>query len=278
MPGEAQTIPLGAGTATIIDVYDIPTRLKELIVPPPGEADDLSQLDVTVNLAVQCVLVQLPGLTVLVDAGAYDESHDASERAGYQPRPNLLDQLAAMGVAPENVDHVVITHLHGDHYNGTTIVRDGFPRLAFPNAQYYVGRADWEAPGLHEALEKPTTMEGRSLGVVAREGRLVPVAGELELGRDVQICSVPGETPGHQVLRVCSEGQTLYCVGDLYHHPVEVGHPTWMPPWADRETNHASRRSLAEAAVAEDAYLVATHIRGAGRLAATESGVTWAWV
>ncbi len=90
----------------------------------------------------------------------------------------------------------------------------------------------------------------------------------------VRVLTAPGESPGHQILRVHSDGQTLYCLGDLYHDPLEVKHPTWMARWADVNTALASRLRLVEFALAEDALLVPAHM-SPGRLEQTAHGVRW---
>lgn len=266
---------LGAATVTVIDLYSIPSKLDELIVRP-AEAAPLSAPIGNADLPVQCILVQTPGSTILVDAGAYEAAHDHSDRAGYQPPPDLIARLAEAGVAPEDVDHVAITHLHGDHYNALATERDGRRQPTFPNATYHVGAPDWEAPALREALANPASLESLHLAVANAHGRLNPTAARADLGNGVTILASPGETPGHQTVRVESEGETLYCVGDLYHHPLEVEHPDWMAPWADRAANVASRRALADAALAENARVIATHIPGVGRLRRSGNGVTWA--
>jgi glyoxylase-like metal-dependent hydrolase (beta-lactamase superfamily II) len=107
------------------------------------------------------------------------------------------------------------------------------------------------------------------------EGLLRPVDDETILNDDVRIIPMPGETPGHQIVRVASGGQTLHCVGDLYHHPLEVEAPSCRVEWADATTTTASRAWLVEAAVSEEALLIATHIAGFGRLQPTASGVAW---
>jgi glyoxylase-like metal-dependent hydrolase (beta-lactamase superfamily II) len=260
---------------TILDLYDIPERMSDLLDAPKAErapADEVV-LAGTVDLPVQCILIQLAGQVVLVDAGEYEAAHDAAKRDLAAPR--LLDLLAPAGVNPDDVQHLVITHAHGDHYNATTIERGGGHRPAFPRAEVCVGRGDWEADQMKQGLGNPSSLESRTFGVLERAGRLAPVDGGRALGSGISIIALPGETPGHQGLRVHSAGETLYCVGDLWHHPIEVDHPTWMVPWADRAANLHSRRALAEAALAEDALLIATHIAGFGRLRRSETGVEW---
>ncbi len=106
-------------------------------------------------------------------------------------------------------------------------------------------------------------------------GLLHLVAGDLDLGHGLRICHTPGETPGHQTLRLESAGQVLYCVGDLYHHIVEVEQPTWSVTWADAAANVLSRQQIAGAALAEKAKLIATHIRGLGQLQQVDNGICW---
>ncbi len=78
-----------------------------------------------------------------------------------------------------------------------------------------------------------------------------------------------------QDVRTLQQGQTLYCIGDLYHTPFEFEQPAWMVPWKNPETTRASRQALVEAALADDAILVAGHIPAIGRLQPTESSVTF---
>ena len=81
---------------------------------------------------------------------------------------------------------------------------------------------------------------------------------------------------GHQIVRIHSEDETLYCLGDLYHHPVEVEHPNWTTVWSeDVNGGLASREALTKAAVAEKALLIATHIGGIGLLKQSDTGVDW---
>ncbi|HEY8883891.1 MAG TPA: MBL fold metallo-hydrolase [Chloroflexota bacterium] len=277
MAKDIQTTRVGAATVAVVDVYGIPTNIEKLIQAPVGERSEAEAalFAQTVSLPVNCIVIQLAGQTVLVDAGEYDAAYDSSSEANRQPPPNLLARLAEIGVQPADIDHVVITHLHGDHFNATTTLGATGYQPTFPNARYYVGRADLEQPGMREALGKPESLESRTLGVLDRAGLLVPVEGDRELGPGIEIIASPGETPGHQSVRLRSEGETLYCIGDLYHHEIEVVHPTWMVRWADRDSIIASRQGLVEAALTENARLVATHLAGVGRLQRTGSGVEW---
>jgi hypothetical protein len=75
-------------------------------------------------------------------------------------------------------------------------------------------------------------------------------------------------------VRVHSQGQTFYCLGDLFHHPAEVEQPAWMVKWANAPANLSSRQALINAALQENALLLAAHMP-LGRLEGTPSHPRW---
>jgi len=281
MAEQPRRIQVGEATVTIINAGDLRFSLRdELAVPEeewrPAHADAFAA---PLVFPSQCFHIAAPGLSLMVDAGRYDVPEGSGFAIpGYLPPPALPDQLAAAGIRPEDVRYVVITHAHWDHFNGVTRTENGADAATFPNARHLLGRADWQDAEMQAALERPDSLQGRTLGVLHRAGLLETVEGDHDLDGGVRLVATPGETPGHMAVRVESRGQVLYCVGDLYHHPVEVERPEWMATWADRATTPASRARLAEAALAADARLLAAHIASVGRLARTGAGGGVRWV
>lgn len=277
MTDPVRTIKLGAALVTVINVSDTQGRLADFMAVSKSEWFPYypELFEKMVGFSNQCVHVQLPNNSVLVDASLYDPDSPYAV-PDYRPPPGLLEQLVGAGVQLEGVDHVIITHSHWDHFNATTVERPDGYEPSFPNARHYLGRADWERNEIQEALQDPDTLESRTLAVLNGRGLLELVDGNRDLEQGVQILAAPGETHGHLIVRVESEGQVLYCLGDLYHHVVEVEHPEWPVNWTeDVDGNLRSRRSLMQAALAKDALLVAAHIPGVGRLQRIQSGVTW---
>jgi glyoxylase-like metal-dependent hydrolase (beta-lactamase superfamily II) len=274
-----RTISLGTATITVINTGNMMLKLSKVMNVPESEWRPRysTVFEKPLPFPVQSVHIALPGASILVDANNYaiavppDSPHLPRN---YQPPPGLLDQLHENGILPSDITHLVITHAHFDHYVGITIERDGQYLPAFPNARCYLGRADWEDPEMQTSLRDHTTDESRTFGVLHQHGLLELVEGNRDLTPAVQVIPAPGESPGHQLVRLHSEGQTLYCLGDLYHHAVEVEQPTWMATWANPVTILPSRRSLVEAALAENALLIATHMP-IGRLQRTPTGITW---
>ncbi len=277
MTQEARSIRIGAATVTPISVGDLHADLAGWLRVPPDEQTGYEDvLGHPLHIPIQCILIQTDAARVLVDACVYELPPDSPYRIpGYQPPPGLTERLSERGVQPDQITHVVITHGHFDHLNGVTQEHDGGYAPTFPAARVYIGSADWNNPDVQSALQDGESLFGRTLGVLDRAGLLEPVTGAQSLTDEVQIIPAPGETPGHQIVRVSSGGQTLYCLGDLYHHPVEVERSEWKVHWADADSTRASRNHLVEAALAENAYLIATHIPTLGQLERSGSGVVW---
>lgn len=274
-----QTVQLGGGQVSAITVSAGQGKFSETLNAPRSEWYPRYATLFEQNLALptQCVLVQLPETTLLVDAGIHNSDPDWHFAIPhYVPPPKLVQQMAAIGVRPEAIDLVIITHTHEDHYNGLSMIGPEGYEPCFPNARHYLGRADWGRVEIQTALQDPQSVESQTLGLVHQQGLLTLVDRSQEINEYIDIIPAPGETIGHQIVRVHSEGETLYCLGDLYHHPIEVEHPTWTTVWSeDINGGLASREALTEAALAEEALLIATHIGGLGRLKQSDNGVVW---
>lgn len=282
MTDYTRTLPLGPATVSVINLGDLRFSLAETLNVPESEWRPryASAFERQLLFPSQSIHIALPGASVLVDANNYAFSVTPDSPylpPNYQPPPDLITQLLERNIHPEDITHLVITHVHFDHYAGITTERDGQYMPSFPNARCYLGRADWEGPETRRALQDPNSEDSRTLGVLHQRGLLELVEGNHDLLPGVRIIAAPGETPGHQIVRVHLDGQTLYCLGDLYHHAVEVEQPTWMVEWANSDANFASRHALAEAALAEGALLIPAHMP-VGRLERTASGVRWVTV
>lgn len=279
MTTHSRTIRLGAATITVVNVGNLVFRLSEVLNVPESawKPRYAASFEKPLSFPSQCIHIALPGASILVDAGDYSVAialNTPYVPPNYSPPPGLIDQLLERNISPQDITHLVITHLHFDHYSGTTIERNGQYVPAFPNARCFVGRPDWEYPETQEALKDSDSLESRTIGVLHSAGLLELAEGDFDLLPAIRILAAPGESPGHQIVRVHSEGHTLYCLGDLYHDPVEIEQPSWMAQWADADATLASRHRLVESALTENALLIPAHMPP-GRLAQTADGVRW---
>ena len=212
--------------------------------------------DGVVRLGMNQVCIQIGGAVIVVDPGFDDPPHHGGDALSLEPTLGLRAGLDQLGVPPERVDHVLLTHVHSDHYEGVTLVRDGKRVPRFPNAHCWIGRSDWE---LHPGRADPNSSVSQHLGTLDRLGLLHLVDEQQEIVPGVTLMAAPGETPGHCIVRVASARLTFFFLGDLFHHPCEVAHIDWVSPFRNKEAMMLSRQRLLEDAVASQATVVFAH-------------------
>jgi glyoxylase-like metal-dependent hydrolase (beta-lactamase superfamily II) len=269
---------IGNVTVSIIsDASGLSTIIKQLDGVPEEvwrhevEADANGEVRLGYNVAH----VRLGDASILIDLGFDDPSPTSQWKAPRHLRtPGVPAGLAELGVQPEAITHVLITHAHGDHIAGGSVLRNGERVPRYPNARHVLGRADWEG---NPDRNRPDSHAALHLATIDRSGLLELVAGEREIVPGVTLIPAPGESPGHSIVRVQSVGETFYFLGDLFHHPCEVAHLDWVAQGRDAAAMRASRERLVADARATNALLVATHIPFPpfGRIEATAAGPRW---
>lgn len=231
-------------------------------------------------IGLNVVLVRLGEALVVIDPGC-DAPDSAWQSTLPQLWPNwpirrtagLAVALAGLGIDPAAVTHVVITHPHGDHYPGVCREEGGDLVARFPNAQHFMGRADWEGNPYRTDPESHV----RRLGVIDDLRLLHLIDADTEIAPGVTVLPAPGESPGHVVVRIETGAAPVYVLGDLVHHGVEVAHPTWNPPHADHEPLLASRERFYPLLADESAHALYAHepFPSWGRIVRAEDGYRW---
>lgn len=273
---------LGQAAITVFRSAGFRAPLRELMAVPESDRtlELIRLLDAPATFPCWSIHIALGPSSVLVDPGRFiAPPDDPWWLPAAEIPPDISQQLPAAGIDPASVTHVVITHVHDDHYGGAWCGEG--PGMGpgmgpcFPNARHHLSRADWECADFREWLADPESSAYQILGQLHNRGLIDLADGAQTLSEGIDLLPAPGETPGHQIVRIHSQGQTLYCLGDLYHHLLEVGRPDWVAEWTDAAAAGRSRAMLVERALAEDALLIATHIPAPGRLRRTPTGVEW---
>jgi glyoxylase-like metal-dependent hydrolase (beta-lactamase superfamily II) len=255
-----QSRPLGDATVTAINDGIISSTIELTVPEQVWRAEIDADAEGRIRVDTHVLLVQTGGATILIDAGLDEpgsgsDQHFLQEFPGSARTPGAVAGLASLGIKPEDVTHILITHIHFDHVEGLAAERDGRLVRRYPNAHVVLGRADWEPPPEMHLEPDPQAR----IGTVAEAGLLDLLDGEREIVPGVTMIPAPGETPGHSIIRISSNRETLYAVGDLFHYAAEVAHLDWMVQWADAEQMVASRRKLIDDAVSTDALVVFSH-------------------
>jgi|AMZC01.1.fsa_nt_AMZC01007784.1_1 glyoxylase-like metal-dependent hydrolase (beta-lactamase superfamily II) len=183
-----------------------------------------------VPMILTCLLVRAARRTIVVDTGLGDKlPPKAAERWGLQrPQGGLLDGLARLGIAPDDVDLVINTHLHADHCAGNTRhTPDGQVVATFPRAAYVVQRREFE-DAMHPNERTRATYFAENYAPLYERGQLRLLDGDTDLVPGVRAVLTPGHTPGHQSVLFESGGQTALFVGDLASYAIQFEKLAWM--------------------------------------------------
>ena len=159
--------------------------------------------------------------------------------------------LEGAGYGPEQIDRVVITHMHGDHIGG--LLTEG--AATFPNASYVAGQVEFD----HWAGADNERFEG-AVRPLADQFELI--SDEAEIAPGITALMAAGHTPGHMTFRLDSGGEALMILGDLANHPVwSLARPDWEVRFdMDKAAAAASRRRMLGLAAQDRAPVVGYHM------------------
>jgi len=215
--------------------------------------------------AIQTWVLRTAGITVLVDTGIGNGRHRPQVPTFENLSSDFPARLAAAGVAPEEVDVVVNTHVHYDHVGWNTR-RDDVASTndhdawvpTFPNATYLVPAADVDhfRPENASKMRPATTEEEQrrfegaalvfadSIAPIEAAGQLQPWSGAHDLAERLYLRPAPGHTPGSSVLWL-DDGPGAVFAGDLLHTPVQILDPGASCAFdLDADAARASRRTV----------------------------------
>ncbi len=220
-------------------------------------------------MSVHSYIVRTAHHTILVDTCVGNDKERPSTKPWHRMQTPWLDNLATMGVAPEEVDFVCCTHLHVDHVGWNTRLLDGRWVPTFPNARYLFSKAEyahWEAESGAEA-EAAAGHSGAVDDCFADSVLPVVEAGQVHFVDDghavddqLVIEASPGHTPGHICLNLEGGDRRAVFSGDLMHHPVQVAYPEWNSRFCvDPAMSRATREAFVARHADSDTTILAAH-------------------
>lgn len=164
----------------------------------------------------------------------------------------ITGALTAAGYSPDQIDIVVITHMHGDHIGGVA----GESGVTFANAKHVTGRVEFDA-------------WAKTDGNKAFEAKVRPHAERFDMIEDgasvaggITALAAFGHTPGHMAYRIESEGQQLVIAADFANHYVwSLAYPDWEVKFdRDKAAAAATRRKMLDMLAADNIPFIGYHM------------------
>ena len=197
---------------------------------------------------------------------------------------HLVGNLRSAGYTPEEVDLVLVTHLHSDHVGGLT-THDG--NRVFPNAVIYVAKEEsdfWLSPEIAAKAPKDAQPFFQSAQAIAapyiKAGKWHTFGGSETIVDGMQLVPLHGHTPGHTGYEFSSQGKKILFWGDTIHgQRVQLPHPEVTVVFdIDPAAAAATRNQLLSKLAREDVVIAGPHMLfpSLGRLHKEGSGYSWA--
>ena len=250
-------LKIGDYEVTALSDGTVPQDLHQLLKnTKPGEVDGLLKGDFQSNpveLSVNAYLIKNGDQLILIDAGT---------AGNYGPTlGHLTESLAHAGYKPEQINVVLVTHIHIDHIGG---LMDG-DKMVFPNATIYISKPEanfWLSPESEakapESLKAYFAQAEASVGPYLKAGKVKTFTYGSELFPGITPMATPGHTPGHTSYLLESKNQRLMFLGDVLHiAAVQFADPSVTIVYDVDQAAAAIQRKKLFAEAAKNGYWIA---------------------
>jgi glyoxylase-like metal-dependent hydrolase (beta-lactamase superfamily II) len=214
----------------------------------------------TLILCFQSYIVKTPHHTILIDSCiGNDKPRPTRPKWNMKTDDIYMRGLKDAGIAVEDIDYVMCTHLHVDHVGWNTRLENGKWVPTFPKARYVFAKGEYDYwAGQHEKAEVPPF--GDSVLPVVAANKAEIVGNDFAIGDHVRILPTPGHTPGHVAFTLGRAKEDAVFCGDLMHSPLQLRYPELSPKFdVDPAQAAKTRRSFLERYCETDTLCCTAH-------------------
>lgn len=217
------------------------------------QADEKNRITTGLN----SLLIRTGDKNVLIETGMGNKLNEKQTKI-HGNHPELLDNLHKAGLAPEDIDIVINSHLHFDHCGWNTIRLNNEIGPTFPKAKYYAQAGEYEHGLLQLDRDRVSYLDD-NYGPLIRSGQMTLLRGDAEILPGIRTRLYPGHTANMQAILIESQGQTACFTGDLVPTTFHLD-PTWVMAFDlyPLETIENRKRLYAEA-IPNNWLLIFTH-------------------
>ncbi len=187
--------------------------------------------DNLIELRTDPIFIQYAGKNILIDSGiGKGKLTDKMKRnLGVREETRVLESLSSLGFIPDNIDIILMTHLHNDHAAGLTEWQDDKLVSVFPNAVIYVSKTEWDE------MRQPNI---RSRNTYWKENwepiqhQVKTFQTQVEVLPGINLIHTGGHSDGHSVVKLQQSGEVLLHMGDIMPTHAHKN-PLWVLAYDD---------------------------------------------
>ena len=164
-----------------------------------------------IKLGMNLLLIKGEDGNILIDTGCLGIKNKKLKKI-YNIKNK--DPFKKLDINEDDINHVILTHLHFDHTGGSTVFngQEWIPR--FKNATYWIGQKEWERATNPNERESGSYYPETFLPILEK-GNVEFVNGNKEILKNIFFIEAPGHTPGHRIIKIKDKETTIYYLADL---------------------------------------------------------------
>lgn len=167
-----------------------------------------------IELRTDPILLQKDGMNLLVESGIGNGRLSEKQRRNYgvTEESRIVESLAELGLKPEDIHFVLMTHLHFDHVTGLTAEADGSLVSLFPNAKIITSQIEWDEMRNPNIRSKNTYWKENWEAI---QEQVMPFENETEIIPGISMHHTGGHSDGHSIIVLKDKGETAVHMADL---------------------------------------------------------------
>lgn len=189
--------------------------------------NDHNQIELTTDM----IWIQYQQKNYLIDAGINIDKLTEKEikNNGIKETIQVEESLEQAGLKPEDVDAVLMTHMHADHASGLTQQQEGTYHSTFPNAIIYVSAAEWNEVH-HPNLRTQNTYRRENWEAIQNQVKLF--TDRITVAPGIELIHTGGHSNGHSIVKLTQQGETLLHLADILPTHAHQN-PLWVTGYDD---------------------------------------------
>ncbi|PKL48034.1 MAG: hypothetical protein CVV42_11160 [Candidatus Riflebacteria bacterium HGW-Riflebacteria-2] len=177
-----------------------------------------------IQLGINFLLIRCDGMNMLVDTGTGRKLRPARlKMMGLENATTVVEHLAAFGLVPDDITHLVFTHLHFDHCGGSTEIAGDATTAVFRKAATFIQRDEWSAACRPDDFSR-SSYHVHDFLPLFETGNLHFISGDCEIAEGISVEVSGGHTAAHQIVRIKDSMCNLIYPADICPTPLHI-HP-----------------------------------------------------